>query len=331
MTAYDIYGMGNALLDTEYEATDVFLEQNGIAKGRMTLIDRSRRSELLGAVCTKPDSVAAGGSAANAVYAAQGFGCRNYFAGVVCNDDIGLTFKNELTYAGIDSLEPSVEPDAHTGQCLIFVTQDGQRSMNTCLGISETMDVHHIEDDKVASSAWIYIEGYLASSKTGRNAAKRAKNIAQSHGRNTSLTLSDVNIVSAFREALVEIIGDGVDLIFCNVEEALAWCETDRLDIAGRHILEVCRNAVITVSEKGCYLSTPKKVNVKVDGFPVRAIDSNGAGDMFAGAFLATLQQGTNLDQAARFANYAASHIVRQYGPRLRSIHAYAEIAQDYR
>lgn len=331
MISYDIYGIGNALLDTEYEATDEFLRRNRVDKGRMTLIDNARRSQLLAAVNSAPHDVAAGGSAANAIYAAQGFGCRNYFAGLVCGDAVGNTFRSELAKAGIDTLPPDENPNAHSGQCLIFVTKDGQRSMNTSLGISESIDTNHVDETTVATSQWTYVEGYLASSITGANAAKHAMEIAKANGRKTSLTLSDVSIVENFRAALAEIMGQGVDLIFCNVEEALAWGETDRLDIAGRRLLDIGRNAVVTVSEKGCYLSTAEQVNVKVDGFPVQPVDSNGAGDMYAGALLASLRQGTRLDQAARFANFAASHIVRQFGPRLKSFEAYGEIAGHYR
>ncbi len=331
MTAYDIYGIGNALLDTEYEATDEFLERNGIDKGRMTLVDGVRQSQLLDGIGNPPDDVAAGGSAANAIYAAQGFGCRNFFAGLVCADEVGNTFRSELAKAGIDTLPPEDSAIARSGQCLIFVTEDGQRSMNTSLGIAETIDVQHVNAETVASSEWTYVEGYLASSASGTKAARKAMEIARLSGRQTSLTLSDVSIVATFRDALTEIIGDGVDLVFCNIEEALAWSQTDRLDIAGRHLLDIARGAVITVSEKGCYLCTAEQASTKIDGFPVQPVDSNGAGDMYAGAFLAAVQQGTKLEQAARFANFAASHIVRQFGPRLKSIEAYAEIAQHYR
>ena len=330
MISYDIYGIGNALLDMEYVATDEFLDQNGIDKGRMTLIDNARRSQLLAAIDDTPHDVAAGGSAANAIYAAQGFGCRNYFAGLVCSDAVGHTFRSELAKARIDTLPPDERTDTHSGQCLIFVTKDGQRSMNTCLGISESIDTHHVDETTVASSEWTYVEGYLASSASGTFAAKRAMEIAKASGRRTSLTLSDVSIVESFRHALTAIMGEGVDVIFCNIEEALAWCETDRLDIAGRQLLDIGRNAVITVSEKGCYLSMAGQPNVKVNGFPVQPVDSNGAGDMYAGAFLASLRQGSRIEEAARFANFAASHIVRQFGPRLKSIEAYGEIARQY-
>ncbi|MCY3885009.1 MAG: adenosine kinase [Gammaproteobacteria bacterium] len=330
MKTYDIYGIGNALLDSEYAVSDSFLVQHSIDKGRMTLIDRDRRATLLGAVAhQEPNSVGAGGSAANSTYAAQGFGCQNYFAGVVRNDAVGLTFSRELSNAGIDSLAATEKAAPHSGQCIIFVTEDGQRSMNTYLGISETLDEHHVEEHVVACSSWAYIEGYLVSSSTGCAAARRTREIAVQNGAKTSLTLADVSIVRAFREAMNEVIGDALDLVFCNIEEALEWCETDRLDTAAKRILDIARYAVITVSEKGCYLTGSDGVTY-VAGFPVQPVDSNGAGDMFAGAFLAALQQGSSMEQAARFANYAASHVVQIYGPRLPSFGKYSSIARSF-
>ncbi len=329
MTPYDIYGIGNALLDSEYAATEGFLTKHSIEKGRMTLIDCERRATLLDATSRSPNSVGAGGSAANTVFAAQGFGCQNYFAGVVRNDQVGLSFLNELSRAGIDSLDAIDDTDSHSGQCLIFVTEDGQRSMNSFLGISETLDEHHVEEHIVARSRWAYIEGYLASSSTGSAAAKKTREVAVRHGVHTSLTLADVSIVRSFRESLKEVIGEKLDLVFCNIEEALEWCETDRLETAAKGILDIARHAVITVSENGCYLTGPNGL-VHVEGFPCQPVDSNGAGDMFAGAFLASIQQASSFEEAARFANFAASHIVRRYGPRLESIEKYASISKSF-
>lgn len=329
MKAYDIYGIGNALLDSEYAVPESFLVQHSIEKGRMTLIDHDRRAALLHAVDKEPSSVGAGGSAANSVYAAQGFGCRNYFAGVVRNDKVGMSFSRELSNAGIDSLAPTKEATSDSGHCLIFVTGDGQRSMNTYLGISESLHERHVEESVVSCSQWVYIEGYLASSSAGSAAAKKTREIAIQHGVKTSLTLADVSIVRSFRESMNDVIGDSLDLVFCNIDEALEWCETDRLDSAVKRILDIARNAVITVSEKGCYLTGTHGVKY-IAGFPVQPVDSNGAGDMFAGAFLAELQRGSSLDQAARFANYAASHIVKVYGPRLQSLKKYGSIAKEF-
>ena len=329
MTSYDIYGIGNALLDSEYAVSDAFLVQNGVEKGRMTLIDSDRRTSLLAAVSGTPVSVGAGGSAANTVYAARGLGCRSYFAGVVRNDQVGLSYLNELSRAGIDYLDAIDQADSHSGQCLIFVTDDGQRSMNSYLGISETLNEHHVEEQVVARSEWVFIEGYLASSSTGSAAARKTREIASRHDVKTSLTLADVTIVRTFRESLKEIIGKKLDLVFCNIEEALEWCETDQLETAANGILDIARHAVITVSDEGCYLTGPDGL-LHIEGFPVQPVDSNGAGDMFAGAFMASLRQGANLEEAARFANYAASYIVQTYGPRLESMDHYASISNIY-
>lgn len=330
MTPYDIYGIGNALLDSEYAVSDEFLIRNGIEKGRMTLVNVDRRATLLESVTGTPNSVGAGGSAANTVYAAQGFGCQNYFAGTVCDDHVGRLFQRELAHAGIDSLKTDENAGPSSGQCLIFVTQDGQRSMNTYLGASEALDEHHVDEQVIARSKWVYIEGYLVSSTAGCSAAVRTREMAMKHGVKTSLTLADVSIVRAFRDAMNEVVGDQLDLVFCNKDEALKWTETDRLERAARIMLDIARTAVITDSERGCYVSNRNGMT-HVAGFPVQPVDSNGAGDMYAGAFLASLQQGSTLEQAARFANFAASHIVRVYGPRLQSLEDYSSIGTSYR
>lgn len=330
MKTYDIYGIGNALLDSEYAVSEDFLVSQCIDKGRMTLIDCDRRAALLRAAAKQPNSVGAGGSAANAIYAAQGLGCQNYFAGVVRNDEIGLSFARELARAGIGFLEPTEDSESQSGQCLVFVTEDGQRSMNTYLGVSETLNEQHVEEHIVAGSKWAYIEGYLVSSSSGCAAAKKTRETAVRHGVKTSLTLADVSIVRAYRQAMTEVIGDALDLVFCNIDEAMEWCGTDRLDTAAKRILDIAQCAVITVSEKGCYLTRADGLTY-IEGYPVQPVDSNGAGDMFAGAFLAALQRGFSLEQAARFANYAASHIVRTFGPRLPSFKEYSSIANAFR
>ena len=271
-----------------------------------------------------------GGSVANAIYAAQGFGCNNYFAGLVAQDAVGSEFQSELARAGIETIPPSSHTNLPSGQCLVLVTPDGQRSMNTCLGISDSIGVHDVQEECIASSDWVFIEGYLTSAGSAKAAAQQTREVAEQYGVKTCLALSEVSIVRAFRPALEEVIGNGLDLVFCNMAEASEWFQTNSLDEVSNRYRELAKCLVVTDSEKGCYVVYQDQRNY-IPGFPVQAVDSNGAGDMFAGAFLASVQQEATMLQAARFANFAASHVVSKFGPRLDSQQAYSDIAHRYR
>ena len=323
---YDLFGIGNALLDTEYQVPEEFLAHNNVLKGRMTLIDSARRGELINSVSGTPDDVSAGGSVANAIYAAQGFGCRNFFAGVVTNDDVGMAFIQELNHVGIDTLPPRPTAHGDSGQCLIFVTPDGERSMNTSIGIADSFELSELPSPKIQAAELVYVEGYLASSRTGRDAARTVISRARDTGVRTCLTLADVSIVQNFKSALEYIVAPELDLVFCNVEEALAWCNVDTVEATYEPLLSIARRCVITLSEAGCIVVERGQSPLRVMGFPQSPLDSNGAGDMFAGAYLTGVVNGWDNDRCARFANFAASKIVTQIGARLSSITAYREL-----
>lgn len=323
---YHLFGIGNALLDTEYQVPEEFLTRNDVLKGRMTLIDSARRSELINSVSGTPDDVSAGGSVANAIYAAQGFGCRNFFAGVVANDDVGIAFIQELRDVGIDTLLPRPTVQGDSGQCLIFVTPDGERSMNTSIGIADSFELGELPSPNIQSSKLVYVEGYLASSRAGREAARTVINRARDSGVRTCLTLADVSIVQNFKSALEYIVAPELDLVFCNVEEALAWCNVDNVEATYGPMLSIARLCVITLSEAGCIVIERGKSPLRVMGFRQAPLDSNGAGDMFAGAYLTGVVNGWDNERCAQFANFAASKIVTQIGARLNSITAYGEL-----
>ena len=323
---YHLFGIGNALLDTEYQVQEEFLIQNNVDKGRMTLIDSARRNALIRSVGGTPYGVGAGGSVANAIYAAQGFGCRNFFAGVVGEDDVGKTFVHELSRAGIDTLPPLKSTLGKSGQCLIFVTPDGERSMNTSIGIADSFHLGDLPKSRVQSSEFVFVEGYLASSPNGRDAARSVINTAREAGVQTSLTLADVSIVKNFKAALESILVPQLDVVFCNVEEALAWCDVTNVEASYETMLTLARLCVITLSDAGCIVLEHGKPPLHVSGFPQTPIDSNGAGDMFAGAFLTGVVNNWDSYRCARFANHAASKIVTQVGARFNSMASYRDL-----
>ncbi len=292
----------------------------------MTLIDSARRSALINSVDGTPDDVSAGGSVANAIYAAQGFGCQNFFAGVVADDNVGMAFINELTDAGIDTLPPRKTARGDSGQCLIFITPDGERSMNTSIGIADSFELSELPIPTIQSAELVYVEGYLASSRAGRDAARNVINHARDAGVRTCMTLADVSIVQNFKSALEYIVAPELDFLFCNVEEALEWCDVNSVEGTYDPLLSIARLCVITLSEAGCIVIEREHSPMRVLGFPHSPLDSNGAGDMFAGAYLTGVINEWDNYRCAQFANFAAAKIVTQIGARLNSLTGYREL-----
>ena len=314
--SYDVYGIGAALLDVEYAVEDGFLADHGIAKGHMTLVDEDRMQTLLDALEGETPKRMSGGSAANTIYAVQAFGGTCYYSCRVAGDDTGARFLAEIASAGVAVRPHDPARPGQSGRCLVLVTEDAERSMNTLLGASELLDPDDIDPAALARSRFLYVEGYLASSDTGRAAATRAREIAEAEGVLTSLTLSDPSIVTSFRGDLLKMLGNGVHLLFCNEEEALDWTGADRLDIAATELADIAPHLFITLGRAGSLAVSPAG-HREVAGFEVPAVDTTGAGDIYAGACLHALCGGGAPADAARFANYAAAQLVTRAGPRL--------------
>lgn len=333
MSHHDVYGIGNALLDIEFEVDDAFLVDNDIAKGHMTLVDERRMHDILSQLGEGPTLRRSGGSAANTLVAVQAFGGSAFYSCRVADDEVGRFFLGDLNALGIATNYSRVgapsNGDAHSGRCISLVTRDAERSMNTFLGISESLDPADVVPEALAQSRCLYIEGYLCSSDSGRAAAVRAREIAQEENVRTSMTLSDPAMVEFFRDQLVEMLGNGIDHLFCNEEEALTWAKTDRLDIAERELQDIAPTLNITLGSRGS-LAIDHKQRTHVAGFETRAVDTTGAGDMYAGACLHALAQDAEAPAAARFANYCAAANVGQFGARLQSLGEYQNLLAKY-
>ena len=318
MSRYDIFGIGAALLDTEIEVSDADLTRFGIDKGVMTLVDEPRQHELLNKLSSHlvHSKRTSGGSAANTIIAANYLGSNCFYSCKVANDESGKLYLDDLAAAGVDYHQENGYAEGITGKCLVMITPDAERTMNTFLGISETLSVNDIDKDALANSRWAYIEGYLVSSATGRAAAIKARELAKQHHAKVALSLSDPAMVEFFHEGLSTMIGDGVDLLFCNEAEALAYTRCDNLDQACEALKQISTSFAITRGAKGARIFDGTQL-CDVDGVAANAVDTNGAGDMFAGAFLHALCAGQNYRDAATLANRAAAQVVSQYGPRL--------------
>ena len=323
MKKYHVYGMGAALVDTELDVTDADLTNMQIDKGLMTLVDQARQAELLGHLehHLVHSKRASGGSAGNTIIATSYFGGRTFFSGKVANDENGDFYMQDMRNAGVDTVAVAAE-DGVTGKCLILITPDAERSMNTFLGASETFSARELDEKAIADSEYLYIESYLVTSDSGRAAAIQARETAQKNGTKIAISFSDPGIIAYFGEGVRAIMGDKVDLVFCNQDEALSFANVDNISDAIEAIKLIANEFVITLGAKGALIFDGNEL-IAISGVEVDAVDTNGAGDMFAGAYLYGITHSMSREAAGDFASAAAAKVVSQYGPRLA--------ADDYR
>lgn len=316
--AFDIYGIGAALVDTEIEVTDQQLEQLGVMKSLMTLVDQPTQQRVLDGLASQlvHSKRASGGSAANTIIAASYFGARCYYSCKVGADDNGQFYLDDMARAGVSCYRYTGQAEG-TGKCLVLITPDAERTMLTHLGISETLCEQAIDEQALQASRYAYIEGYLVTSVTGRAAAITLRQLAERHGVRTAISLSDPGMVEFFGDGLREMIGSGVDLLFCNQDEGMGFTKTTTAEAALEALKAYGRQVIVTRGPAGALAFDGEKTHL-IEGFAVKAIDTNGAGDMFAGAFLASVCAGRDFVEAGRLAARAAAQVVSQYGPRLR-------------
>ena len=317
MKKYHIYGIGAALVDTEVVVTDSFLSKNKIDKGVMTLVDEARQLDLLNALdaLTTQVKLQCGGSACNSIVAASYFGSKTFYSGKVADDDDGKFFVNDLQKSGVDFHNAEANSGV-TGKCLVMVTKDAGRTMNTFLGASLELTYDEVDEPALTNSEWLYLEGYLVTDEARTDLAIRAMEFAKSKQVKTSISLSDPFVVQLFEKNLRKVIGDGVDLMFCNYDEALSFTKTSSAEQAAEELVKYAKVVVITLGADGslCYDGSNM---MHTHSAVVKAVDSNGAGDMYAGAFLYAINAGHSYALAAKLANQAASKVVSQFGPRI--------------
>ena len=320
MSHYDIYAIGNALVDSEYEVTDAQLQAMGVEKRHMTLIDMPRRTALLSAVQGLHSRRTGGGSAGNTVVAVAQLGGKAFYSCRVADDELGAFYRDDLQVNGVDSnLNHTKPPVGQTGSCMVMVTPDAERSMSTFLGATADIDHTALHPKDIAKSKVYYMEGYLAASPTGLDAALRGRAMAKAAGVKLAATLSDMSMINFCRAGLEAMVGadeGGLDYLFCNEEEATVWCGNQDLDAVCQQISQLARVVCLTRSAKGCIVLENGN-STEVPAAKVTAVDTNGAGDMFAGAFLYAVTRGHSVSQAAWLANQAAGAVVTQYGNRL--------------
>lgn len=317
---FDVYGIGNALVDKEFEVDESFFQENDIEKGLMTLVGQDEQQKLLDVLIEKYGikKRAGGGSCANTLYALSQFGGNAFLSCKVANDETGEFFIKELGNHTIDTNTESQRIEGTTGRCIVMISPDAERTMHTFLGVSETVSNAEIDFEAAKESEYVYIEGYLVTSPSAKAAVIELKNFAEENNIKTAMTFSDPAMLEYFLDNVNDVLGTGVDLLFCNEKEVKLWAGTEDFDAACEKMKSKAKRFAITRGANGARLFDGNSY-IAIDAHSVEAVDTNGAGDMFAGAFMYALTQGKDFETAGKLASLASATVVSNFGPRLET------------
>ncbi|MEZ5243454.1 MAG: adenosine kinase [Acidimicrobiales bacterium] len=310
----DVVGVGNAIVDVISTVDDDFIVTHDLNKGAMTLIDADRATSLYASM--PPGIEASGGSAANTMAGLASLGSRAAYLGKVRDDQLGEVFMHDLRAAGVGFDVPAGAEGPPTARCLIQVTPDAERTMNTFLGISAFLSPDDIDEDLVASAAITYCEGYLWDMDIAKEAIRGAMGAAAAAGRTVSMTLSDAFCVDRHRGEWLDLLADKVDLVFANESEICSLFETDDFDAAAEAIADLVEIAALTRSAKGSVIRS-RGETIVVPAAPVaHVVDATGAGDLYASGFLHGLANGATLGRCAELGGIAAAEVISHIGAR---------------
>jgi sugar/nucleoside kinase (ribokinase family) len=310
----DVVGIGNALVDVLTHEDDGFLEANGLVKGSMTLVDTDRAEAIYAAMGRAIE--ASGGSAANTISGIASFGGRAAYIGRVFDDQLGAVFAHDLRATGaLFRCAPATEGPP-TGRCLIVVTPDAERTMNTYLGASELLGPEDVDGDLIASGRVTYLEGYLFDRPEAQEAYWKASRIAHDAGRKVSLALSDRFCVERHKEAWRSLVADQVDILFANEGEAMTLYDVDSVDAVLEHVKADVEIAAVTRGPTGSLVVHDGEV-IEIPAHPAeRVVDTTGAGDLYAAGFLFGYTSGKPLERCGRLGSMAATAVLGHTGPR---------------
>lgn len=318
MGELDIYAFGHALVDEEYAVSEAFLQTLGIAKSHRTLID-FRRSQTLRDSAIQRGQLnlrSGGGSGANTIATAALLGARCHFSCLLGDDEDGRFYQQQLQQANIGTDRQVLDTQGHTGVCLVMLTPDAARTMNTYVGITDDIGPQHLNLDALKKADWVYIEGHLLIAEAGFQSAMKARDEARRHGKKLAVNFCDPAVARLCRERMAILLSEPVDLLFCNDEEAEIWSYSDDPELQKAQLNKLARQWVITRGENGALVFDGEQEN-RIDAHEVTAVSTLGAGDTFAGAFMYAVTQGRSFAEAGRLASLASAHLVQQAGPRL--------------
>lgn len=315
MSRFDVLCIGNAIVDIIARCDEAFLADNSIIKGAMNLIDAERAKLLYSRM--GPAIEASGGSAGNTAAGIASFGSRSAYVGKVSADQLGEIFTHDIRALGVHFDTKPLNGTPPTARSMIFITPDGERSMNTYLGACVELGPDDIEEDVVADAKVTYFEGYLWDPPRAKDAIRLCAEIAHGNGRETSITLSDPFCVGRYREEFLELMRSGtVDIVFANADEAKSLYETDDFEHAVSQIRKDCKLAIITRSEHGSVIVRGDERH-DIDAIAIdELVDTTGAGDLYAAGFLHGYANGKPLDVCGELGSLAAGLVIQQIGPR---------------
>ena len=311
---HDVVAIGNAIVDVLAESDDDFVNRNGLERGAMTLIDADRAEALYSLM--GPGVEVSGGSAANTVAGIAALGGRAGYIGKVCDDQLGGIFRHDIAAAGVSFATPPIADRPPTARCLILVTPDGQRTMNTYLGACVELGPEDIDEPLIENAQVTYLEGYLWDRPRAKQAFLRAADVAHRAGRRVALTLSDRFCVERHRDSFVDLVAGHVDILFGNAEELLELYQAADLDEAVGRLRRHCPLAAITRGAEGSLVLSDDSIEA-VPAHPVeRVVDTTGAGDLYAAGFLHGLTRGRTPSACGSMGSIAAAEIIGHFGAR---------------
>lgn len=311
---YDVVGIGNAIVDVLSHADDSFLEQQGLAKGSMTLLDEDQATSLYARM--GPGRECSGGSAANTIAGVASLGGHAAFIGLTRDDQLGDVFGHDIRSLGVSYGTQPATDGAATARCLILVTPDAQRTMATYLGASQGLGPENLDPDLIAQADITYLEGYLWDPPRAKEAFLAAMDMAHAAGNRVALSLSDPFCVDRYRAEFRSLAEHHVDILFANEQEILSLYETGDFDDALQQVRKHCDIAALTRSEKGSVIVSGNEVHV-IDPTPVdKVVDTTGAGDLYAAGFLYGLARGHDLKTCGRIGSLAAADVISRLGAR---------------
>jgi sugar/nucleoside kinase (ribokinase family) len=311
---FDVTAIGNAIVDVLAKADEALLVEHDLPKGGMSLIDAAAAERLYSIM--GPGVEASGGSAANTVAGIAGLGGRAAYIGKVADDQLGDVFTHDIRAVGVTYDTPRLQDGLSTARCLIFVTPDAQRTMQTFLGATSQLGPEDINMDYITSSKVVYLEGYLWDQPRAKKAMRDAAIKAQQSGVKVSLTLSDAFCVARFREEFLELVEHHVDILFANESEILSLYQAQSFDEALQHVRGHTEVAALTRSEKGSVIVNGGEVHVIDAVKGVHVVDTTGAGDAYAAGFLYAYTHGRDLGTCGRLGGVLAAEVISHYGAR---------------
>ncbi|MDO4896149.1 MAG: adenosine kinase [Moraxella sp.] len=316
---YDLVAIGNALLDTEFKLSDNILTQTTLTKGNMTLADTKEQTVLFDILNTHgliPTKQAGGGSAGNTVACFSALGGASFYQCRVGDDERGKFYLSDMADMGVTINGTKALTNGTTGSCVVLVTDDGERTMQTNLAVSAEIDESNVDFNALNGAKYLYLEGYLAMTPSVQSAITKLCQIAKAQGIKIVVSFADPAVVKFAKDGVLAWLSGGVDMIFCNMDEAKLFADTDDDTQAVHALLNHAKLVVITNGAKPTTVADKDGIHL-YDVPSADVVDTNGAGDNFAGAFLYALSQGANYETCVALAGAVASRVVGQFGARL--------------